>query len=458
MRTNSLAFRLVAGAAFWVVLGLAAGALLLSALFEDYVERSFDARLALILDGLVAASETMSPEAASPEAPNAGVRLANDPADERFGRPLSGWYWQIATGGKALLRSRSLWDGELAMRSNSDRAASDRAPRRDDIDGPDGKPIRILSRAITLPGSDALYFYAVAGDREEIARETASFNAALAWSLGGLGLVLVVAVFLQVRYGLGPLRRIPPALAAIRSGKARELAGDFPAEVEPLAVEINALLDHNREVVERARTHAGNLAHALKTPLAVLTNEAEASRGPLAETVKRQAEAMRRHAEHHLARARAAARGGALGEATALLPVIADLKRTLAAIHAARAVTIAIDCDAGAVFPGERQDIEEMLGNLMDNACKWARSAVRVRVVRELDRLVVTVEDDGQGLDATAREAALERGGRLDEAVPGSGLGLAIVRDLAALYEGDLALEDSALGGLRARLTLPAGA
>ncbi len=205
-------------------------------------------------------------------------------------------------------------------------------------------------------------------------------------------------------------------------------------------------------------THVGNLAHALKTPLAVLANEADATPGPLADTIRRQSEIMRRNTEHHLARARVAARGEALGEAVPVLPVVSDLKRTLEAIHAERAPSIAVDCDAGALFAGERQDFEEMLGNLMDNACKWAKGAVRVRVARALDRLVVRVEDDGPGLDEAARSAALERGGRLDEAVPGSGLGLAIVRDLAALYDGELSLGDSRMGGLLARLALPAAA
>src|SRR5690606_3102889 len=259
--------------------------------------------------------------------------------------------------------------------------------------GPEGQRLRVLTRGVTYPEAPREFYMSVAGDVTEIDEETARFNRAVAWGLGALGLTLVAAVFVQVRFGLQPLRRIPQALAEIRTGRADRLVGTFSVEVEPLAHEINQLLDHNRAVVERARTHVGNLAHALKTPLAVLTNEAASKDGPSTEAVRRQAEIMRRHVDHHLARARTAARAGVLGASTPVAPVVDDLKRTLDAIHRDRQLAVTVADTAGGVFRGERQDLEEMLGNLLDNAYKWARAQVRVEVAARDGRLAIQVDD-----------------------------------------------------------------
>jgi signal transduction histidine kinase len=442
-RTRSLAFRLVAGAAALVATGLLLGAYSLSLLFHDYVERGFDARLGIMLESLIAQTDISDNGELSPP------KALGDP---RFEQPYSGWYWQIATKDGPVLRSRSLWDEVLAPHQ----ATADKDPRTYETSGPERQHLRVLTRSVTYPESPEAFTMSIAGDIAEIDQETARFNRTVAWALGALGLMLVAVVFVQVRFGLQPLRRIPLALAEIRTGRADRLVGTFSAEVEPLAHEINALLDHNRAVVERARTHVGNLAHALKTPLAVLTNEAAAKAGPSTEAVRRQADIMRRHVDHHLARARTAARAGVLGARTPVAPVIDDLKRTLDAIHRDRPVAVAIEGAERAAFRGERQDLEEMLGNLMDNAYKWAKARVRIQVAVRDERLAIQVEDDGPGLTPEDRDAVAKRGVRLDEAVPGSGLGLAIVRDIAELYSGGLALEASALGGLSAVLTLPA--
>jgi signal transduction histidine kinase len=443
LRTRSLAFRLVAGAAALVAAGLLLGSYSLSRVFHDYVERGFDARLGIMLESLIAQSDI---------ADNGEITPPRALGDPRFEQPYSGWYWQIATKDGPVLRSRSLWDEVLA--ANEVTAAT--ALRTFEATGPMRQHLRVLTRSVTYPESPREFYMSVAGDIVEIDEETARFNRTVAWALGALGLMLVAAVFVQVRFGLLPLRRIPKALAEIRTGRADRLVGTFSAEVEPLAHEINELLDHNRAVVERARTHVGNLAHALKTPLAVLTNEAAAKGGPSTEAVRRQSEIMRRHVDHHLARARTAARAGVLGARTPVAPVIDDLKRTLDAIHRDRPVSVTVVGAAGAAFRGERRDLEEMLGNLMDNAYKWAKARVRVDVSVRDERLAIQVEDDGPGLSPEERDAVAQRGVRFDEAVPGSGLGLAIVRDVAELYSGGLALEASALGGLSAVLTLPA--
>ena len=446
LRPKSLAVRLVLGAGLWIAAALAAGGYLLSALFTDSVERGFDARLNVMIEAFVAVSEV---------GPGNTLRLTQTPPSSRFQQPFSGWYWQIADANGPVLRSRSLWDQALETR-DAVTAGGGEGTAPFETTGPGRRTIRVLQRTISLPGSDQTYIYTIAGDVATMDADIAAFNAALSWSLAALGLVLVIAVFVQVRYGLRPLARIEAALGAIRSGSAHRLEGKFPSEINPLATEINALLEQNAAVLKRARTHVGNLAHALKTPLAVLGNEAARAEGPLAETAARQAAVMQRHVDHHLSRARTAAARNVLGARTEVMPAAESLLRTLERIHAERRLDIALDIGPGAVFGGERQDLEEMLGNLMDNACKWAKAEVRVGAAVKDGLLRLCVEDDGPGLAEEAREAVLNPGERLDESVPGAGLGLAIVRDIADLYGGAITLEDSDLGGLRAALTLPA--
>ncbi|MEE9250830.1 MAG: ATP-binding protein [Alphaproteobacteria bacterium] len=442
MRPKSLAVRLLLGAGLWVAVALIVSGFLLSALYNDYVERNFDSRLNAILEAIVAVSDVEADKS---------IRLTQTPPG-RLAQPFSGWYWQIADEKGPILRSRSLWDQVLETRPQGAREDV----LRFETPGPEGATLRAVQRAIRLPGSEQTYFYAVAADVAVMGADIESFNTALGWSLGALGLGLVVAVFLQVRYGLRPLRRIEASLGAIRSGLARRLEEDFPSEINPLAKEINALLEHNASLLERARTHVGNLAHSLKTPLAVLRNDAANADGPLAESVARQAAVMQRNIDHHLTRARTAAARDVLGARTEVGPTAEDLRRMLTRHHAERAIRIELEVGEGVAFRGERQDLEEMLGNLMDNACKWAKSQVRVSAVSAHDTLRLSVEDDGPGLAPGARDAALNRGERLDESVPGSGLGLAIVRDIADLYGGEIALEEASLGGLKALLILPA--
>ena len=240
--------------------------------------------------------------------------------------------------------------------------------------------------------------------------------------------------------------------------------GEFPAEIEPLAEELNGLLEGNREVLERARTHVGNLAHALKTPLSVLTNEARMHDGPFGETVDRMARQMREQIDHHLARARMAASANVLGAHTPVEPVLERIVLALERIYEDQGISIELDCPDEAGFRGEAQDLEEVAGNLLDNACKWAKARVRMTVIPDAAMrkarpfLCLRVEDDGPGLPEGARNAVLKRGARLDETKPGSGLGLSIVTEIAELYGGELKFETSALGGLRADLYLPSAA
>ena len=442
MKRNSLAFRLVASAAIWCALLLSVGGFALSRLFADTVERNFDARLRVLLEGVVAGSDL---------APDGTLALRPQLGEPRFEQPLSGWYWQISDAGGPLRRSASLWDEALPVIP-----APGRLGTTLDLIGPRGEPLRVLSRAIGLPGREKPFVYSVAGDRREIDAETEGFNRLLVLGLGTLLLGVVTAVLIQVRFGLEPLRRIRRGLADIRIGKAKRLAGDYPEELRPLANELNALLDHNEAVVERARTHVGNLAHGLKTPIAVLTNEASRSRGSLATLTLRQTALMRQQVDHHLSRARAMATASVIGSRCEVAPVLFDLQRTLARIYASRELAIEVACPPELAFRGARQDLEEMLGNLLDNACKWARARVVARAEALDERLMVVVEDDGPGLPPERRNEVMQRGRRLDEQVPGSGLGLSIVVDIAELYGGALSLHEAASGGLRARLELPA--
>lgn len=441
-RTNSLALRLLAGAGIWVGVGLLVCGILLSNLFRNYVERSFDSRLAVLLQSLVAVAEVSA---------DGELELTRDVGEPRFQQVFSGWYWQIADERTPLLRSRSLFDEVLPVHG-----ALAGPIVTFEIQGPENRRLRVLERGIGLPGAAVPFRFSVAGDRSEIAEEVAAFDAALIQSLGALGVGLLLAVFVQVHFGLQPLRRIRAAIAAVRAGRAARLEGSFPAEITPLSNEINVLLEHNAQVLERARTQVGNLAHALKTPLSVLINEAAAVPGPLAESVQRQTAMMRRHIDHYLARARTAGSAKVLGARTDVAVVAEDLRRTLMRIHAERKVAIELSVAPGASFRGERQDFEEMLGNLMDNACKWARGRVAVSAEERDGTVTVLVDDDGPGLTEAEQSALFKRGQRLDESVPGTGLGLAIVRDMAELYGGSIMLDRAPLGGLRARLTLPA--
>ncbi|MGB6427453.1 MAG: ATP-binding protein [Methyloceanibacter sp.] len=453
MRPSSLAFRRFASAAVWTLIVLPVAAFLLLSLYRQAVERSFDARLNVYLTSLIA-STTAEAAGAPKEPANLG--------DPIFTLPFSGWYWQIkALDGAArpAFISDSLLDQQLTLPSQSGAAADQSLTRRAYAPGPDAQSLRVVEREIRPAGpGSAPYSYAVAGDAGEIERDLGEFRMMLITALAVLGLGLVLATLFQVRFGLAPLRAIRHDLAAIRSGEAESLEGALPDEIRPLQQELNALIQSNKEIVDRARTHVGNLAHALKTPLSVITNEARERDGPLAGKVIEQAELMRTQITHHLDRARVAARSGAIGDTTEVEAVLKALKRALDRIYDARGLELDVSSSLGLRFQGEKQDFEEMVGNLLDNACKWARSRVLVSAERSAGTasFTVLVDDDGPGLTAEERARAVKRGQRLDETKPGSGLGLSIVADLAHLYKGRFELESSPQGGVRARLELPA--
>src|SRR5437667_3047145 len=399
MRLNSLALRLFFSATTWTVVILVITGVVLSSIYRAAVERAFDRRLGVYLRSLVA-------DVATPEE-NAG-KFPQSIGEPLFDLPLSGWYWQVTRldgSTRDVRSSRSLWDATLPHLADLGPSSAAGAARQGYAEGPEGQQLRIVERTIDL-GEEGRYLVAVAGDAAEIDEETRSFDGALVITFTVLGIVLLLTTTFQVRFGLAPLKRISDDLAAIRSGTAERLEGAFPVEIAPLARETNALIDANREIVTRARTHVGNLAHALKTPISVMMNEATShSDEPLAFKVREQTEIMRDQVARHLERARLAARVAVIGTGTDVRTVVSSLARTMDKTHHDRNIAIEIDASEGTRFRGEQQDLEEMVGNLVDNACKWAQSRVAVEVFSQRpdphdDRRIVhiLVDDDGPGL------------------------------------------------------------
>ena len=452
----SLVRRLVLLAAVWSTGVLVASAVLLGLLFEQAALRRFDQGLSDLTDSLAAAA------LADP----AGGFSVRDPGDPRTRRVYSGRYWQVSRSGPdgrlgVLARSRSLWDTELTppadlpatLDADPGGAVSYAAP------GPEGQRLRVRATRLVLPGAAEPVIVLAAEDRRPVDAEVRRFFAATAAVFVLLALGLIVAVVVQVRLGLRPLFALSQEIADLRSGRAERLAGAYPSELTPLADQLNALVRHNRESLERQRAHVGNLAHALKTPLAVLSSAAGSETGGLADLVTQQAGVMQTQVDHHLRRARAAARLPGAGAMTPVAEVLDDLSRTLMRLHREAGVRIDWDAPDDLVFLGERQDLLEICGNLMENACKWGRGRISVRgEVSGPDRLVLVIDDNGPGLSPGQRRDALARGGRLDESAPGSGLGLSIVSDLVRAYGGGLDLGESPQGGLRVRLDLPRSA
>jgi signal transduction histidine kinase len=454
MRVNSLAFRLLASSTAIALVLLVSASLLLNAIFQQALERNFDLRLKAALDGILA-NVALSDDGQ--------IKLQGPVADARFALPLSGWYWQVngPANGTRVLASPSLLDQQLEpVPAETPRDAEGVASysTRDSS----GNLLRVMDERIKLFNQDAEYEFLVSGNFDELKAEVASFRQTLFFVMALLGLALLAAIFAQVRFSLRPLQEMKRQLNDIRGGKIELLPDHFPEEIQPVADELNLLVQSNFEIIDRARMQVGNLAHALKTPISVLANESRNSEAPLAVKVREQLDAMRDHVNLYLDRARRAARAQAIGAVTEVEPVLQSLARTLQRINAERGLSITVEAPAGLRFRGERQDLEEMIGNLMDNACKWTKSRVIVKAVnlpRPSDDargwLVISVEDDGPGIPAEQRAEAMKRGRRLDETKPGSGLGMSIITETASMYSGTLDLAASALGGLQANLRLP---
>ncbi|HUI21260.1 MAG TPA: sensor histidine kinase [Methylocella sp.] len=454
-RARSIAKRLFFSAALLSFAILLIAGLVLSTVYRRTAEANFDERLGVYLHALVA-------DLAMPgEDTRTGPGQLGEP---QFELPLSGWYWQLTRLDlpvPEIRASRSLFAAKLPRLSDSGVAADTGGARRGYAKGPDDRVLRMVERVIDT-GEQGIYLVQVGATTEEIDAQISRFEFDLILTFAILALALVASAGAQLRYGLRPLWELQEGVAAIRRGEAEKIEGDFPQDIAPLASELNLLIAANRDVVERARTQVGNLAHALKTPLSVIFNEAALDQSPLAGKVKEQVAIMRDQVSYYLNRARVAVRARALGGPMEVTPAAEGLVRTFEKIYSDRAIGFTLKMAAAVRFLGERQDFEEMVGNLVDNAGKWARRAVTISIAPEPSRnpverrfFQVTIDDDGPGLAAELRQAALTRGKRLDETKPGSGLGLSIVAELASLYGGALSLEEGPNGGLRAVLRLP---
>jgi len=440
---NSLTRRLIATSFVWVASALAVAALLLILLFRGYIEKRFEDSLQGHLEELVAASKVTA---------EGTFQMNWRPTDPRFNRPYSGWYWEIRQPDATASRSDSLWQDDLTVTEPAEGAIADLQK----LTGPEDEPLLALVQKITFPQSKIPLVFMVAGPVSDIEQDVRSFSIQAAITLFVLGLGLWLAVWFQVRFGLRPLQTLKQALADIRQGKTERLPQSFPEEVQPVVSELNALLDHNAVLLQRARTHAGNLAHALKNPLTVIRNESRDMDEDKNRIIRQQTDAMAASMDRYLSQARMAGTAGVIGARADVGVIIKDLVFSMEQLYRERQIKISKALQADCWFQGEAEDLEEMLGNLIDNACKWAGRRIHVTVECTGDRLIIAIEDDGVGIPESLHHEVLQRGHRLDEATSGSGLGLDIVRDIAELYRGSLQLQKSTLGGVCAQLDLPA--
>jgi signal transduction histidine kinase len=440
---HSIQRRLAAASLLWLVAALVGAGFVLVEIFRGQAAGIFDSQMIRDMDFVVASIE---------DAPDGTAVVARALPDSLYDLPYSGRYWQIEIEGQPVLRSRSLWDFTLPVERTGGRNGDLRRYR---LVGPANQTLIAVDRSFGIDGIERPVRVVVASDEREQNQALASFRTALVLSLAALGAGLALAVALQIHFGLAPLRRLRAAVLELKRGRESALDEAWPREVAPLVADLKDVQARNRNLVERARAEADNLAHALKTPLAVLRNEADGGRPPSAEIVRVQSAAMQGHIERHLARARAGAASAQSGLHTDVRTVVLRLVEALGRLHRDRTIRTALR-GADLTFAGSSEDLSDIVGNVLDNALKWSRRDVRVSLTRSGGQLQCVVEDDGPGIAPEARAEVLRRGTRLDETTPGTGFGLAITDELVALYKGSVALETSELGGLRVVLRLPA--
>ncbi len=446
LRKGSIAISLFWLTAGWLVLALVTTGFLLT----DLYSRALDTTLTQTLDFHVESLTGALLETRDPQDPDIAL------ADPRFERPRSGWYWIIRDGSGDLV---NLSTSVVGIDLQAVGAAADALGRSTEvIDDPFGTQLRMVERVVTL-GDDS-YRITVAGNLTEILKLVGEFRGQTFIVLGAVGVMLAIMSAIVGRIAMRPISRLSAAVEAVREGDSAEVSGTYPTELAPLAEEVNELLRSNAQIIERARNQVGNLAHGLKTPLAVLRNEAQASKGALAEVVSGETEKMSNMVSTYLERARLAARTSVVGKKADATMILLRLTRVMQKIHPD--VTLAFQRPDASLpwFRGDEADLEEIAGNLMDNACKWSKGQVGIRVSSERgpkgNQLLIRIDDNGPGLTEDEAQKVLRRGVRLDEKTPGTGLGLDIVKELVDVYGGNLDLKRSQLGGLLVELRLPA--
>jgi signal transduction histidine kinase len=439
--TGSLSRRMIVIATGWITILLIGGGVALDRVLSDAVSDNFDDQMQYVLTAMVASAEI---------GPDGEVRLNRPLGDQRFLETNSGIYYQISGPQQEDFPSRSLWDRRLELP-----ATQHKKPFYYNSSQFTDEPLRVVTRTVTLPDSDTPWTFLVAQNLNGLNAQVATLRTVLTTSFAVLGLGLIILAALQTFYGLWPLRDVRREIANMRSGRQSRIDEDaLPHEVLPMVKELNALIDHNEMQAEEARRHAGNLAHALKTPLTVIMNSATAQAPDLADTVIREATTMRRQVDHHLARARAVGRRGHSHSRSDVWPSLESVERAVGRLYSHVRLDMA-GAKALAVRV-ERQDLDEMLGNLVENAAKYGGGSVFVTVVDQDDMVEIQIEDDGRGIPEEERIRIFDRGVRLDTSKPGTGLGMAIVRDVAEIYNGSVELDESEdMGGLLVRLKLP---
>ena len=447
---SSLRIRLIMAALVWVAAGMVAAYFLLSSIFRHHAETQFYHELDVHVEELQRLAHWQGDE----------VNLVSPFSDPRYEVPRSGYYWQIKRGDEVALRSPSLGDSALVM--PKDRPEVGVQPHRHRIEGPTGT-LFVAERLERAANAEIVRFI-VGTDKRELDEMVKSFNRILMLALAGLGVLLLAAAAGLVSLGLAPFEGLAKALRRLREGETSSVEGRFPREVTPLVDELNALLETGRENLKQARVQAGNLAHGLRGSLSVIADEAgnladtptcQAASGTILEETRR----MQRHIDHHIARARAAALARMPGLRTPLGETVTALAAAMRRINTGSEITLELDVADGIYASCDPQDFSEILGNLVENAYRYARTTVRIaaHACHDGRDVCLTVDDDGPGLPIEAHEVVLQPGTRWDESRSGSGLGLAIVREMVTLYGGQLTLGESDLGGFQVKLTLPGG-
>jgi len=439
---NTLAFRIIALSSIWIIIVLAVTAVMLVSNHREHTAQHYDAHVQMHLEELTGASHFTD---------EGSFSLSFDPSDPRYRDLYSGWYWEVKQGGKTLRRSASLGENSLDLKAV--------VPTPDlaihDIAGPQGEYLRAHVLAMDVdPDKETLVFLATA-PTGGIIEDVVDYSNHIIFGFIGLGLGLFLAVVLQVRVALKPFQAISNRIADIRAGKAEKLPEDQLEDVQPLVDELNNLLDHNTVLVKRARNQLGDLAHSVKNPLTVINNAVRDMESEQKDLILQQTTDISRSVDHYLSRARTFGTEKVLGARYSIRKAAEDLVYAMQRIYQERDLVFDLSRLQGCWFKGEGQDMEEMLGNLLDNACKWAKSRVVIYCGTKNGRLTIVVEDDGPGIAEEEFDNVMRRGSRLDESIPGHGQGLGIVKDIAALYGGTLKLARSELGGLHAKLDLP---
>jgi signal transduction histidine kinase len=448
---RSLSFRVITLSTLWTIISFIAIATIISTLYGEARLKSFQQLLSAHLFSVIASVSV-----------NDGTLAGRpDPGEVRYSSPLSGWYWSVepaADNLKGSLRSVSLGERNIDSPSTLNVPFDTSFQRRYAEQGPNGQQLSVVETEVVLDAENRVARFRVMGNLSEVEGEIAEFRYTIYFYLGifGIGGTLINAAV--ILFGLRPLDRVRRSLADIREGKVTRLDEDLPNEIAPLAREMNALVDNNRRIMDRSRTQVGNLAHSLKTPLSVLVNESRTIGGAEGRIIAEQSAAMQVQVQHYLQRARVAAQRDSVVFRAPVTPILDRLVRVTVKLNPGMDVQFNNYMD-DAIFAGEQEDLEEIVGNLMENAGKWGRRIIRLTLARVESGFEISVEDDGPGLAADQIQDALARGRRLDETKPGTGLGLSIVNDTVREYGGTLRLErSSALGGLNARLILPVAA